>query len=95
MSHDINLIGFISYFVMIAAYLVSLTIFMKIKSYDWLYYIYDKYDIELSFRLFVVKEFYLANLLVIGSTSLLDYGLIKIFDDESSYLIDITPPQVN
>ena len=47
MSHDINIIGFISYFVMLAAYLVSLTIFMKIRSYDWLYYIYDKYDIKL------------------------------------------------
>ena len=47
MSHDINIIGVISYFVMLAAYLVSLTIFMKIRSYDWLYYIYDKYEIKL------------------------------------------------
>ena len=28
----------------------------------------------------MVKEFYLANLLVIGSTSLLDYGLLKLFE---------------
>lgn len=43
----------------------------------------------MDFRLFVVKEFYLANLLVIGSTSLLDYGLIKLFDDDSSDLIAV------
>ena len=89
MSHDINIIGVISYFIMIAAYLVSLTIFMKIKSYDWLYYIYDKQFIINIFRLFVVKEFYLANFLVIGSTSLVDYGLIKLFDDDSSDLIAV------